>query len=241
MSASQRRDLRKSLVDEVFEELIQRHHDRVLDQLKLDTENFIAPTASNGASPESTQENKLKKCVSIDLKDLDKATTASKKKEEKRPSEASAATATTGGLKAALMSHAKKYSEVFNRKYFGNGSGGGRNGGGGSDGGGGKSAESGKVSLSSAVSSTSFDLLALDRAATAAGNTCSGHYIKKLDCDGNDDDEDDVVTDRRLRRSQIIQSFLEQSDLNPEEDEDDFNEAPSAAANNEPSSFVTRI
>ena len=33
MTASQRRDLRKSLVDEVFEELIRRHHDRVLDQV----------------------------------------------------------------------------------------------------------------------------------------------------------------------------------------------------------------
>merc|ERR1719251_553683 len=63
MTASQRRDLRKSLVDEVFEELIRRHHDRVLDQLKLDVEDFISPN-------ESASNSKLKKCESMDFKDL---------------------------------------------------------------------------------------------------------------------------------------------------------------------------
>merc|ERR1719367_1549752 len=56
MTASQRRDLRKSLVDEVFEELIRRHHDRVLDQLKLDVEDFISPNES------ASNSSKLKKC-----------------------------------------------------------------------------------------------------------------------------------------------------------------------------------
>merc|ERR1719325_576784 len=66
MTPSQRRNLRKSLVDEVFEELVRRHHDRVLDQLKLDVEDFISPneSASNSSS------SKLKKCESMDFKDL---------------------------------------------------------------------------------------------------------------------------------------------------------------------------
>ena len=46
MTPHQRLSLRKSLVDELFEELIQRHHSRVLDQLRLDVEEFIAPQAS---------------------------------------------------------------------------------------------------------------------------------------------------------------------------------------------------
>ena len=44
-------DLRKSLVDELFEELIQRHHKRVLEELNLDVEEFIKP------SPEQLSEN----------------------------------------------------------------------------------------------------------------------------------------------------------------------------------------
>merc|ERR1712018_977454 len=47
MTPNQRRNLRKSLVDEVFEELVQRHHDRVLQQLRLDVEDFIAPNESD--------------------------------------------------------------------------------------------------------------------------------------------------------------------------------------------------
>jgi len=99
MTASQRRDLRKSLVDEVFEELIRRHHDRVLDQLKLDVEDFISPneSASNSSS-------KLKKCESMDFKDL-----SSIKKEHAKEN------TVTSGLRAALL---KKLPEAFNRKYF---------------------------------------------------------------------------------------------------------------------------
>ena len=43
LTPDERLDLRKSLVDELFEELIQRHHKRVLEELKLDVEEFIAP------------------------------------------------------------------------------------------------------------------------------------------------------------------------------------------------------
>jgi len=46
MTPHQRLNLRKSLMDELFEELIQRHHSKVLGQLRLDVEEFIAPSPS---------------------------------------------------------------------------------------------------------------------------------------------------------------------------------------------------
>merc|ERR1711981_143401 len=88
MTPSQRRNLRKSLVDEVFEELVQRHHDRVLQQLRLDVEDFIAPNesdvletseksvsnnnskASYRSSSTSSPMSRLKKCESMDFKDV---------------------------------------------------------------------------------------------------------------------------------------------------------------------------
>jgi len=78
--------LRKSLVDEVFEELVQRHHDRVLQQLRLDVEDFIAPNSSDMIEPPeiaskhsreshrsssaSSPSSRLKKCESMDFKDV---------------------------------------------------------------------------------------------------------------------------------------------------------------------------
>merc|ERR1711981_912938 len=89
MTPNQRRNLRKSLVDEVFEELVQRHHDRVLQQLRLDVEEFIAPNssdtthedlekpsltynskASHRSSSTSSPSSRLKKCESMDFKDV---------------------------------------------------------------------------------------------------------------------------------------------------------------------------
>merc|ERR1712218_342889 len=86
MTPSQRRNLRKSLVDEVFEELVQRHHDRVLQQLRLDVEDFIAPDSSDmiehsefdnkhskethRSSSTSSPSSRLKKCESMDFKDV---------------------------------------------------------------------------------------------------------------------------------------------------------------------------
>jgi len=87
LTAHQRLSLRKSLVDELFEELIQRHHRRVLDELRLDVEAFIAPSpdsfeasaaenSSNNSnitpksSRSSTQScSKLHRCESMDFKD----------------------------------------------------------------------------------------------------------------------------------------------------------------------------
>merc|ERR1719412_3323274 len=95
MTPNQRRNLRKSLVDEVFEELVQRHHDRVLQQLRLDMEDFIAPNASDNlgvinTTPQSNNSKtsvrssstsspmaRLKKCESMDFKDAVSISSAS--------------------------------------------------------------------------------------------------------------------------------------------------------------------
>merc|ERR1712086_1041281 len=82
LTAHQRLSLRKSLVDELFEELIQRHHRRVLDELRLDVEEFIAPSPdfidlaaenSSNISPKSSRSSaqscsKLHRCESMDFK-----------------------------------------------------------------------------------------------------------------------------------------------------------------------------
>ena len=56
-----------------------------------------------------------------------------------------------------------------------------------------------------------------------------------------DDYEEDEGTDRRLRRSQIIQSFLQQSDfsLDEEPEEDDMSEEVNKKS--EPATITTRI
>ena len=90
LTAHQRLSLRKSLVDELFEELIQRHHRRVLDELRLDVEEFIAPspdffdqpsTAENSSNSNGTPKSsrssanqscsKLHRCESMDFKSTD--------------------------------------------------------------------------------------------------------------------------------------------------------------------------
>merc|ERR1711935_1152643 len=82
LTAHQRLSLRKSLVGELFEELIQRHHRRVLDELRLDVEEFIAPSPdffdqpsttenssnSNGTPKSSQSCSKLHRCESMDFK-----------------------------------------------------------------------------------------------------------------------------------------------------------------------------
>merc|ERR1712051_975973 len=87
LTAHQRLSLRKSLVDELFEELIQRHHRRVLDELRLDVEEFIAPSpdffdqpsatensSNSNSTPKSSRSSanqscsKLHRCESMDFK-----------------------------------------------------------------------------------------------------------------------------------------------------------------------------
>ncbi len=80
MTANQRMSLRKSLVDELFEELIQRHHSRVLDQLRLDVEEFIAPTPSPNVKEDESQQQQQQQQSSQNGSPFQrtKSTTASK-------------------------------------------------------------------------------------------------------------------------------------------------------------------
>jgi len=217
MTASQRRDLRKSLVDEVFEELIKRHHDRVLDQLKLDVEDFISPegaSSNNNAPPGGQNGNKLKKCESMDFKDL------SKKDATKVSPEESAT-----GLRAALK---KIYSEAFNRKYF-------------------KSREVTSSTSDGASAPPNADRNS-DRPPQQLPISEPEVRLPNADdiCDHELDDEEDEGTERRLRRSQIIQSFLRQSDFSlDEEPEDKFEDSDESEsripARKEPATITTRI
>jgi len=211
MSASQRRDLRKSLVDEVFEELIKRHHDRVLDQLKLDVEDFISPDGAVAAQNNNSS-TKLKKCESMDFKDLSR-------KDAKAAAGGTMVPEAASGLRAALK---KIYSEAFNRKYFGNSKG-------------------NKDEM--AAPAEAF------RPQAPVLNNCD-----EVDCSGGgggasattaaavpyDDYEEDEGTDRRLRRSQIIQSFL-QSDFSLDEEPEDFESEGESAKKSEPATITTRI
>jgi len=235
MTASQRRDLRKSLVDEVFEELIRRHHDRVLDQLKLDVEDFISPNES------ASNSSKLKKCESMDFKDL-----SSVKKEH-----VAKENTVTSGLRAALL---KKLPEAFNRKYFSGSV---------------KKEDAERVKAAVIGSGTSP---ASGGNTTSQSNHSNGHERplplpseNKLNnnCDDSfsmadiaDMDDEEGPCERRLRRSQIIQSFLQQSDFTLEEEEsdgcdpDDFSDSEncvvakknsSAAVPKEPATIITKI
>merc|ERR1712029_428104 len=106
LTPHQRLNLRKSLVDELFEELIQRHHKRVLDELKLDVEEFIAPTPNEHqiiSTPKSTRSSsnstRLTRCESMDFKEQQQ------KEPKKEP------------LRAKLMQSARKCSEkLFTKK-----------------------------------------------------------------------------------------------------------------------------
>ena len=70
-----------------------------LFQLKLDVEDFISPNES------ASNSSKLKKCESMDFKDLSSVKKDHVAKEN----------TVTSGLRAALL---KKLPEAFNRKYF---------------------------------------------------------------------------------------------------------------------------
>merc|ERR1712062_747277 len=99
LTPHQRLNLRKSLVDELFEELIQRHHKRVLDELKLDVEEFIAPTPNEHQIISTPKSTRLTRCESMDFKEQQQ------KEPKKEP------------LRAKLMQSARKCSEkLFTKK-----------------------------------------------------------------------------------------------------------------------------
>ena len=167
MSQNERMNLRKSLVDELFEELIQRHHSRVLEQLRLDVEEFIAPepnptpnksseaeadkssshspfqrsksttaskllilrrdksgksTVASRRSVSSTSPRRLRKCESIDFKEILSSSEAESPALSSRRAnvvdDADQMTSSKTKRSFPLLSSAKKYSEAFQRKYL---------------------------------------------------------------------------------------------------------------------------
>jgi hypothetical protein len=144
LTADQRNDLRKSLVDELFEELIQRHHKRVLDELKLDVEEFIAPppeqlsvSGDSLGTPKSSRskfsrENDftekssgnnfggLTRCESMDFKNKQQettTTTTNNTNNNNHSSDHEKTRETNVRLGSKLWQSARKCSEVIQRKW----------------------------------------------------------------------------------------------------------------------------
>jgi len=141
MTPNQRRNLRKSLVDEVFEELVQRHHDRVLQQLRLDVEDFIAPDdldenqipsktvlnnnskSSFRSSSTSSPMTRLKKCESMDFKDAASLSSSSsfnsKSKEGKDRYKKNSSNSTNKKGKSSDLKEGFKLSFLSSAKKYG--------------------------------------------------------------------------------------------------------------------------
>ncbi len=192
LTPHERLDLRKSLVDELFEELIQKHHKRVLDELKLDVEEFIAPNADQASigTPKSSRSASssgvMKRCESMDFKEQN---LTEKEQQQQQSKEVK-----------GLRGHLRKASEVFQRKCLLR-----------------KSASQksdlvafreepqpqvtrrGRRPLSAVVTSTS------------AGKSAQ---VNRAEAEQADDYDSDSETEnaRRLQRSQIIKSFWEKHD-----------------------------
>merc|ERR1711997_593368 len=146
LTAHQRLSLRKSLVDELFEELIQRHHRRVLDELRLDVEEFIAPSpdffdqpsatensSNSNGTPKSSRSSanqscsKLHRCESMDFKSADQNSRSSKNNAENSAGLFKANNNGGGGgnnngtepnkkIGSKLWQSARKCTEVIQRK-----------------------------------------------------------------------------------------------------------------------------
>lgn len=241
LTADQRLDLRKSLVDELFEELIQRHHKRVLEELKLDVEEFIAPPPEqlseyavddSVGTPKSSRSNNgfgqhqqsgigLTRCESMDFKNKQQETTNINNNNNHSDEK----TTSNVRLGSKLWQSARKCSEVIQRKW--------------------RKKSSPPTSSSEAVvvnhrsrpemtggrpevvTSSNEDwpqvsrrgrrpLSAVVSHAKHNNNVArnSNHVIQDLEDEADSDSE---VEARRLLRSQIIKSFWEQHDLENQE------------------------
>merc|ERR1712051_170741 len=146
LTAHQRLSLRKSLVDELFEELIQRHHRRVLDELRLDVEEFIAPSpdffdqpsatensSNSNGTPKSSRSSanqscsKLHRCESMDFKSSSDQNSRSSKNNAENSAGLFKANNNNGGgnnngtepnkkIGSKLLQSARKCTEVIQRK-----------------------------------------------------------------------------------------------------------------------------
>lgn len=217
LTPHQRLDLRKSLVDELFEELIQRHHKRVLEELKLDVEEFIAPPSQHSyessavGTPKSTrsaQSAKLLRCESMDFKDR-----SSGGKESLKSTSATAAVPEKK-IGSKLWQSARKCSEVIQKKL--------------------------KKSHSNDHHPTNRKTIEHEKPqrpeqpvtqVTRRGHrplsaivTKSSRTSNVIDTLEDDSDNEQEAAARRLLRSQIIKSFWEQHDNDNEDAHDDFND-----------------
>merc|ERR1711881_456938 len=211
----QRLDLRKSLVDELFEELIQRHHKRVLEELKLDVEEFIAPPSQHSyessavGTPKSTrsaQSAKLLRCESMDFKDR------SGGKESLKSTSATAAVPEKK-IGSKLWQSARKCSEVIQKKLK-------------------------KSHSNDHHHPTNRKTIEHEKPqrpeqpvtqVTRRGHRPLSAIVTKssrtvIDTLEDDSDNKQEAAARRLLRSQIIKSFWEQHDNDNEEAHDDFND-----------------
>ena len=192
LTPHQRLNLRKSLVDELFEELIQRHHKRVLDELKLDVEEFIAPTPNEHqiiSTPKSTRSSsnstRLTRCESMDFKEQQQ------KEPKKEP------------LRAKLMQSARKCSEkLFTKKSV-------------------KNSKQSVTSAAQQLQADRPQVTRRGHRPLSTLLSSNGPKMDKNNVI-EDSDDSDSEQERKLLRSQIIKSFWEQHDQDEQfEPEDD--------------------
>merc|ERR1739844_412033 len=208
LTPDQRIDLRKSLVDELFEELIQRHHKRVLDELKLDVEEFIAPDddqeLSTPKSSRSSHQFGLTRCESMDFKSKDN---------NNQQQSATVDPKSTVRLSSKLWQSARKCSEVIQRKWRK------------------KSSEQQQTTTETSSSATSSNdvitpsstdwpqVSRRGRRPLSAVVTANKSSIRTNVINEDEPDSDSEQEARRLLRSQIIKSFWEQHDLENNQDQ----------------------
>ena len=256
MSPDERMNLRKSLVDELFEELIQRHHSRVLEQLRLDVEEFIAPTPtpmpgkSEGETQEkssssqkespfqrsksttgsklfvlrreksgtvasrrsvsSTSPRRLRKCESIDFKEILSSESGSPAVTTRRHNNASSSNVDSVTVDATqskskrnpatqIFTSARKYSEAIHRKYFSRSSA--------------AKAKQQQQQQQQLLQQQPSQVSRRGRRPLSAFLTrTSISDVIGTDVDEMDDSDSEEESARRLQRSKIIQSFLREQD-----------------------------
>ena len=214
LTPDQRIDLRKSLVDELFEELIQRHHKRVLDELKLDVEEFIAPDEvdqelSTPKSSKSSHQFGLTRCESMDFKS----------KDNNNQQQSQSATVndpkSTVRLSSKLWQSARKCSEVIQRKWRKKSS---------------EQLQNQQTTETSSSATSSNDVSIPSstdwpqvsrrgRRPLSAVVTANKSSIRTNVINEDEPDSDSEQEARRLLRSQIIKSFWEQHDLENNQDQ----------------------
>lgn len=190
LTPHQRLDLRKSLVDELFEELIQRHHKRVIEELRLDVEEFIAPPPNlespgdSPGTPKSTQSTKLNRCESMDFKQPESAKVPVSEKTQVK-------------IGSKLWQSARKCSEVIQKKML-------------------KKSDSG----SKQTAEPSVQVTRKGHRPLSAIVTSNSSRKQPQNVIEDDSDNEQEAAARRLLRSQIIKSFWEQHDNEASENED---------------------